>query len=185
MSKQLWTEMIYNTKVDGATLSAAAAASMLPATSNKPTFLPGFFEDGKELTIKASGRVSTVITTPGSLRYDIRLGGTVVFDTLAMLPDTVAGHTNVGWWLEIGMTCRVMGTAANFMGQSIFHCEDLLGVPATAPKGVLTGIGAWNTAPVVGANFDANVSLAFDSFFTQVVATGSMICHRFKVISEN
>lgn len=117
MSLQRWQETLISSQVDGAAVTAAAATTLLPAAA-KFTLPPNFFgEIGKQLLVKASGRISSVITTPGTARFDVRLGGTVVFDGLAALLETAAGYTSVGWMLEILLTCRAIGAAANLMGQ--------------------------------------------------------------------
>jgi hypothetical protein len=182
---QSFQQTMVNSQVDGSTLTAAAAASCIPAAA-KFTFPANFFDTiGKAIRVKASGRISSVITTPGTARFDLRLGGTVVFDGLAILLDTVAAHTNVGWMLEVVLTCRAIGSTANFMGQGTWTCEDILGVPATAPKGVLAAILPWNSAPAVGSNVDATTALQLDMQFTQTVATGSLTVHQYLVESLN
>jgi hypothetical protein len=181
MARGFW-ETLETATGDGSTLTAAAAASALPSQA-KFTLRPNYFNSiGKQLLIKAAGRISSVITTPGTARFDVRLGGTVVFDGLAVLLDTVAAHTTVGWKLEIWLTARAIGSTGNLMGVGTWTCEDILGVPATAPKGVLTAILPWNTAPAVGSNFDTTASQQVDLFFTQTVATGSMTLHQFSLI---
>lgn len=165
---------------DGSTLTAAAAASCLPAQAK--ALIPGgtFDAPGKILLIEATGRISSLITTPGTARFDVRIGGTVMFDGLAVLLDTVAAHTTVGWTLRIMMTMRTAGAAATFWGQGLWTCEDILGVPATAPKGVLSAILPWNSTPAVSSNtFDATASNALDLFFTQTAATGSLTVHQY------
>jgi len=184
MSLQSWGETLITSQVDGAALTAAAAASAIPAAA-KYTLPANFFSIGKQLLVKASGRISSVITTPGTARYDVRFGATVVFDGLASLLDSVAAHTNVGWTLEILLTCRAIGATGNLFGQGTWTCEDLLGVPATAPKGVLSAILPWNSAPAVGNNFDTTTSQVVDLFFTQTAATGSMTVHQYSLISPN
>jgi hypothetical protein len=185
MPQQSWQETLITSQVDGSALTAAAAASCIPAAA-KFTLPGNFFKNlGQQLLIKASGRISSVITTPGTARFDLRFGGTVVFDSLAVLLDSVAGHTNVGWSLEILLTLRALGASANLMGQGLWTSEDILGVPATAPKGVLSAILPWNSAPAVGNNFDSAVSQQVDLFFTQTVATGSLTCHQYSLISQN
>lgn len=175
-----YRKVLASAQGDGPTLTAAAAATCLPGQAKVPILGDTFNAPGKLLLIEASGRISSLITTPGTARFDVRLGGTVVFDTLAMLLDTVAAHTTVGWTLKIRMTLRTDGAAANFWGASEWTCEDLLGVPATAPKGVLTAIGPWNTTPAIGGNtFDATASQLLDLFFTQTAATGSMTVHQY------
>lgn len=185
MSFQSWQQVLVSAQVDGPTLTAAAAASCLPAQAKFT--LPANFLDtvGKVLRVKASGRISTVITTPGTARFDIRFGGTVVADSLAILPDTVAAHTTVGWYLEMLLTLRASGSSANLMMQGLWTCEDILGVPATAPKGVLSAMLPWNSAPAVGSNFDATIAQQVDMFFTQTVATGSLTLHQYILESLN
>jgi len=180
-----YVETLIASTENGAARVVAAAATMLPASAIRT--LPANYFDfvGKQILIKASGRISSVITTPGTARFDVRMGGTVVFDGLAILLDTVAGHTNVGWELEILLSCRAIGATANFFGIGKWTCEDILGVPATAPKGVLVAILPWNTAPAVGGNFDSTVSQAVDVQFTQTVATGSLTCHTYGLYGLN
>lgn len=185
MSVQSWQETLVTSQVDGSALTAAATASMIPAAA-KYTLPANFFSViGKQLLIRATGRISTVITTPGTARFLVVFGATTVFDSLAILPDTVAAHTNVGWVLEILLTCRAIGTSGNLMGQGTWTCEDILGVPASAPKGVLTAILPWNSAPAVGSNFDTTATQQVDLQFTQTVATGSITCHQYALIAQN
>ena len=149
-------QVISSSYTDGPTLTAAAAASCVP--TYVPTTLPaGYWQIGRMWRLTAAGRISSVITTPGTARFDLRLGGVVAFDTLAILLDSVAAHTTVGWYLNVLLTCRAVGsgTSANLIGQGTWACEDILGVPATAPKGVLSAIVPWNAAPAVGTGFNS------------------------------
>lgn len=185
MSNQSFCETLISAQSDGTAVTAAAATTLLPAHA-KYTLAPNFFQRlGQKLQVRASGRISSLITTPGVARFDIRFGATVVFNGLDILLDTVAGHTNVGWWLDIELTCRAVGATANLMGQGVWTCEDILGVPATAPKGVLSAMLPWNSAPAVGSNFDSGVSQQVDLFFTQTVATGSVQLHTYELIAKN
>ena len=180
---QTWTQTLTTAQTDGTALTAAAAASCIPASA-KFTLPANFFQNiGQQLLIKASGRISSVITTPGTARFDLRFGANIVADSQAILLDTVAAHTNVGWDLEMLLTCRALGTTANLMQSGRLVCEDILGVPATAPKGSLVALLPWNSAPTVGANFDSTTSQAVDFFFTQTAATGSMTVHQYSLIS--
>lgn len=186
MANPTYRDTLMTAQVDGTALSAASAASLLPAHA-KATLPPGFFYIGRKLIIRAWGRISSVITTPGTARFDVRIGSVVAFDGLAILLDTVAAHTNVGWKLEIDLTCRAVGsgTSTTLMGAGLWTCEDILGVPATAPKGVLSAILPWNSAPAIGTGFDNTTSQTLDLFFTQTVASGSCQLHQYEVVSPN
>lgn len=167
---------------DGPALTAAAAASCVP--TYVPTTLPaGYWQIGRMWRIKATGRISCAVTTPGTARYDLRLGGTVVFDTLA-IPLNIVAKTNVRWALEVILTCRAVGsgTSANLFGSGYWLSEAniLTALPATGP-GPGGCLVPFNTAPVVGAGFNSQSALTLDFFFTQTVATGSMTVHQFMI----
>lgn len=177
-------ETLVSAQVDGTAVTAAAATSLIPPAAKKLLAANYFDVIGKQMLVKASGRISSVITTPGTARFDFRIGG-VVFDSLAILLDTVAAHVTVGWDLEILLTCRSIGTAGTLFGQGRWTCDDLLGRPVGTPMGVLSAILPWNTAPAVGTAFDTTVAGVMDLFFTQTVATGSCTLHQYSVIGMN
>jgi hypothetical protein len=169
--------------VDGPTLTAAAAASCIPVHSR--IVLPNnFFYIGKMLKVTLHGRISNVITTPGTARFDIRLGpsGTiVVFDTGALNLNVVA-KTNVPFLAEFLLTCRAIGNASltTLMGCGFFQSEAVVGSPLPTVGGngcLLVPVGA----PAVGTGFDNTAANVLDVFFTQTVATGSMTVHGYKV----
>jgi hypothetical protein len=187
MGIQRWAQPLITMAVtDGPTLTSAAAASCIP-TPNKITLPNNYWEIGKQWRVRASGRISSVITTPGTARFDIRMGAVIAFDSQAILLDTVAAHTTVGWDLEILLTCRAIGasTATQLFGAGKWTCEDILGTPATAPKGCLTAILPWNTTPALGTGFDNTAANTVDMFFTQTVGTGSLTVHQYQIEELN
>ena len=181
MSSNSWNQTLITAQVAGAALTAAAAASMLPAAA-KFTFPANLLKIGDKLQVKASGIISCVVTTPGTARFDIRMGSTVIFDTGALNLNVVA-KTNVPWWLDIEMTVRSIGasTSATVWGQGIWCSEAVVGaaVPSSGGNGLLN-------VPVSGlavsTGFDSTVSNVIDSFFTQTVATGSMTLEQYELI---
>lgn len=180
------SKTIFFSDADGPTLTAAAAASLLP--TNLPSSLPsGYWQRGRIWHIRASGRISCVVTTPGTARFDVRMGGTVVWDTGA-IPLNIVAKTNVGWVLDVYLTCRAAGsgTTTTFLGQGFWLSEAALNtaVPSTGP-GPGGNTLPYNTAPVVGTGVNNQSSLAWDLFHTQTVATGSLTCHQVLVEEMN
>lgn len=185
-----YQEVLMCSRSDGSALTAAAAATALPASA-KLTLEPGYFGVvGKAIRIEASGRISCVVTTPGTGRYDVRLTSPVpttvtAFDSLAMNLNTVA-KTNVHWWLDLTLICGVIGTAAQLFPHNCrWGSEAVVGspLPTAGGSGVLNL--PYNTAPALGTAFDGTVSQTLDLFFTQTVATGSMTLHNFIVTALN
>jgi len=174
--------VIASSYTDGPALTAAATASALP--TYVPTSIPaGYWQIGRIWRLTASGRISNVVTTPGTARYDLRLGAVTVFDTLAM-PLNIVAKTNVSWRLQVDLQCRSVGTgtSATLFGQGFWLSEAniLTALPATGP-GPGGCLVPFNTAPVVGTGFDSTIANALDFRFTQTVATGSMTVHQFMV----
>jgi hypothetical protein len=175
-------QVIASSYTDGPTLTAAAAASCLP--TYVPTSIPaGYWQIGRQWRLTASGRISTVVTTPGTARFDLRLGAVTAFDTLA-IPLNIVAKTNVSWRLEVLLTCRSVGTgvSATLFGQGYWLSEAniLTALPATGP-GPGGCLVPFNTAPVVGTGFDSTIANALDFRWTQTAATGSMTMHQFLI----
>jgi|SRR5579859_1413682 len=184
MGLQSYRETLITAQVDGPTLTAAAAATCLPAQA-KFTLPAQFFKYvGQAIAIRASGRISCVVTTPGTARFDIRFGATVVADSLAMNLNTTA-KTNVNWWLDLLLTARAVGTSANLMWQGTWTSEAVIGSPLPTAGGSGVFTLPYNSAPAVGANFDSTSSQVVDMFFTQTVATGSLTLHQFTLEALN
>lgn len=168
---------------DGPTLTAAARASCIP-TANRIVLPNNFFYIGRALHVRMSGRISCVVTTPGTARYDICLGSagtTIVFDTLALNLNIVA-KTTVPWQLDVMLVCRAVGTSTSttFFPTGFFASEAVIG----SPLPTVGGNGFLNVpvgTPAVGAGMDNTAASALDVFFTQTVATGSMTVHNYRV----
>jgi hypothetical protein len=182
MGQQLWCNPLVTAQTDGPTLTAASAATCLPTANGKITLPNNFFYVGKQLRITAAGRISCVVTTPGTARYDVRLGAVIAFDSQAM-PLNIVAKTNVGWMLEILLTCRTIGnsTATTLFGQGKWTSEASVGAPAAAAGAPGSFVIPYNAAPAVGTGFDNTAANTLDLFFTQTVGTGSMTLHGYLV----
>ena len=168
---------------DGPTLTAAAAASCIPVASR--LILPNnYWFIGKQWKVKLQGRISCVVTTPGTARFDLRTGpsGTIVaFDTGALNLNIVA-KTTVPFDLEVDLTCRAVGTSTSttLFGIGKFTSEAVVGAAANTAGGngvLMCPVGA----PAVGTGFDNTAANAVDMFFTQTVASGSMTVHNYEI----
>lgn len=190
MSLNTWQETLLAHRGDGTALTAAAAASLLQgatATRALYTFPANFFEVNRVIQIDATGRISCAVTTPGTARFDIRLGGTNVWDSLAMNLNIVA-KTNVHWHLRVQLYVQAAGngtTATLFPGECFWRSEAVIASPLPTVGGSGIFLLPYNTAPVVGAGFNSTVSQQLDLFFTQTVATGSVQLHTMKIVALN
>jgi hypothetical protein len=171
---------------DGSALTnSTTATSILPGQA-KLTLGGGYLDViGKAFRVVAFGRISTVVTTPGTLTLDLRFGSTVIANGGAMTLSTTA-KTNVSWWLEWNLICRAIGnsTTANFMHVGQWTAE---AAGATTVAGEAKTIMLPQSAPAVGTGFDSTVAQTLDMFATWSVASASnsIQCHGFWVESIN
>lgn len=128
----------------------------------------GFLQTGDVLRITASGGLSNIVTTPGTITFEVKLGPTanIVAFTTGALQLNATAHTTLPFWLDIYLTLRSIGpgaTAAQFMGQAIAsglmftrtagQTDDAQGIQAlTAPA----------TAPALGTAWDSTVANILD-----------------------
>lgn len=183
MSVGYW-ETLASISGDGTALTAASRASLLQGAGGKQglyTLPANKLRIGDVLHLRAAGRISCVVTTPGTARFDLSagVGGTAFWDSLA-IPLNVVAKTTVPWVLDVEMIVRAVGNAANLFGLGFWLSEAALNVavPSTGP-GPGGNTLPYNTAPVVGSNVDLTVANIIDFNFTQTVATGSITLHNY------
>lgn len=174
MSLGYW-ETLNTLQAAGTAVTAAARTSMTVGSTQGRFTLPAnkLKQVGDQIRLYATGQISSVITTPGTARFDLAFANNANFDSLAM-PLNIVAQTNVAWVLDVTGTVRATGTAGNILWQGVWLSPASINtpLPATGP-GPGGQMVPYNTAPVVGANFDMTVSQLMDLFFTQTAATGS------------
>ena len=178
-------QSLVSAQSDGAALANSTSATSLLPGQAKLT-LPANYLDyiGRRLRVTAQGRVSNIVTTPGTLTLDLRLGSTVVFNGGAMQMSTTA-HTDVPWWWEVVMTVRVIGGSAALMGQGMFHSQ-AASISAADPTSGHSFLMTPNTAPANGSTFDSTTGLVLDLFGKWSVNDpgNSITLHQYEVQSN-
>lgn len=175
--------------VDGAALAnSSALTSILPAVvpSTNGTLRAKFLNyAGQELAVEAAGRISTLVTTPGTLSFALRFGSTSVALSGALALNAVA-KTNVTWRLRWDLSLRAVGASANFMHTGVFVSEAVIGSPLPSAGG--SGLLLFPaSAPAVGANFSSLTTQAVDLQAQWSVANSanSITLHQFRIGSPN
>lgn len=178
-----WLETLIESQIDSTALSASTTrTSIIPAAAIFTLPANFIYRIGQKFQIRARGRISTLATTPGTLLLDVGFGAVVAFNGAAMTLNTTA-KTNVAWWLDIEMTVRAIGTSANMHGQGRWGSEAVIGSPLPSAGGAGLHMLPYNTAPVVGSNFDATAALAVNLFGTWSVndAANSIQTHQYSL----
>jgi len=162
---------------DGTAVTATGEGSLLPAVSK--IFLPSGYLNriGKRLHLTASGRISNIVTTPGTLTLRFKLGPTanIAVAQSSAMQLNAAVKANVGWYLDMSMTIRAIGagTAANIFSQGTWTSESVVG--SAVPSAGGAGTGMWQAAtPAFGTGFDSSIANQID-LTAQFSLTGNSI----------
>ena len=173
-----WPQLLGTAHSDGTAVTATTVGSLLPP--HAVTTLPAnLMREGNVFKIQAAGRISNIVTSPGTLTLDVRLGSVTAWASGAFNLNVVL-KTNVAWWFDLLMTVRSIGNAtiATLMGQGQFTSESVVGSAANTAGGA----GAMNlpvSAPAVGTGFDSTVSQALDFRATFGTTGNSIQLHQY------
>jgi hypothetical protein len=179
---------LITSQVDGTALTASTTPTSIIPPAAIYTLPNNFFYIGKQLRIRAMGRISNVITTPGTLIFSVRLGtGPVIAATSDALGLNIVAKTNVHWEVDWLLTCRAIGggTGANLMHNGRFISESVIGsvTVATGTIGTLPLVAA---APAVGTGFDSTAAQKVDFFATwSINNANSILVHQYALDDLN
>jgi hypothetical protein len=176
MASYGFRQRILELREDGAALTnSTTATSLLPSSGSEAFVGAGQLRPGAVLCFDFSGRISTVVTTPGTLTLALRLGSIDVFSSGAMTLNTTA-QTNVHWHLRGELVCRATGTGTSttlFPKLCCFKSHAVIGSPAPSAGGAGEHMLPYNAAPAVGSGFDFSASQLIGLFGTWSVASAS------------
>jgi hypothetical protein len=170
--------------VDGPALSNTTTATSLLHASMKFQLGAGFFSaKGYRLRLDMHGRMSTVVTSPGTFQFFVRLGSVDVFSGGTMTLSTTA-KTNVNWAASITLTMRgEPGASATLFGTGWFKSE---AAGATTVAGEAKSIMMPQSSPAVGSSFDSMAAQLLEVFgqWSTANASNSIQVHGFNPIDE-
>lgn len=176
MSSHGFRERILEVREDGTALaSSTTQTTLLPASALEATLGAGFLKVPKAIVFEFSGRISTLVTTPGTLALALRLGSVDVLASGAMTLNTTA-QTNVHWTLKGEIVCRATGltTVTTFMPKGCeWKSHAVIGSPAPTAGGAGAHLLPYNAAPAVGSGLDFSVSQLLNLLATWSVNSAS------------
>jgi len=147
--------------------------SLLPASGKACAFGIGYFAPGKVIEFCFSGRISTLVTAPGTLALALRLGTTDILASGSMTLN-VNAQTNTHWTLRGELLCVASGTGTSttFMPKGC-HWEShaVIGSPAPTAGGAGRHLLPYNAAPAVGSGIDFTADQKLDFLATWSIAS--------------
>lgn len=167
MSQQSWIETLTTQQAIGTIFDTYTTSKSVINPQALYTFPPNYFAPGRCLEIMVGGALNTLVTTPGTITFEVKLGPTaniVAFSSGAIQMNATA-HTLLPFYLEMRMTCRAVGsgTSANIVG--LGRLGGVMFTLTAAQVDDLNTPGLFlvpATTPGVGAGFDSTISNILD-----------------------
>lgn len=181
-----WPQLLISSVTDGTALTASTTPTSILPANGKYTFVANEFQVGSVLRLKAHGRVSNIITTPGTLTLAV-MGQSIITASSGAMALNIVAKTNVPWTLEWVLECRSTGsgTSATFMHQGMWASESVIGSATPAAGGVPAHMLP-NAAPAVGTGWDSSAAFTLDLFATWSLNNANSIqVHGVQLYGEN
>jgi len=158
-----FTQTLTSQKTAGTLFNTYTTAKTVLNPTNLVTLTPNLLTVGSKFRIKAWGGLSNIVTTPGTVTFQIMMGSIVAWTSGAIQMSTTA-HTLIPWDLEVTLRVDSEGssTTAKFIGGG-----KLNGIMFTVGAGAdsTTVVGQFPvpaTAPAVGTGFDSTIANILD-----------------------
>lgn len=176
MSNQSWDQLLVTQHQAGTLLNTYTAAKSVINAQALFSCYPGFFAAGStRLRHTIRGGLSNIVTTPGTVTFQIMLGSIVVWTSGAIQMNATA-HTTMPFSLVVDTICQVegSGTAAKLLGMGVLSGTQFTRTAASVDGwGSNAGFTAIanvsdatiivpDSAPAQGTGFDSTISNILD-----------------------
>ena len=118
MPGQTWRQTLTTQQAAGTLLNTYTTAKSVINPQALFTLPAGFWSYiGQEIEVCVTGGISTLVTTPGTVTFQIMHGSIVVWTSGAIQLNATA-HTTLPFYLQVPLTVQVLGsgTSAKLMG---------------------------------------------------------------------
>lgn len=163
MGTPFFVQCLASQKSAGASLGTYTTAKSILNTTELVTLPPNFLQAGAKLRIKAWGGLSNIVTTPGTVTFQIMMGTVVAFTTGALQMTTTA-NTLTPWRLEacLRVDAAGSGTNAKLIGECVVGALNFTIGSGANPTVTDTFAVVPVTSPADGTGFDSTVTNILD-----------------------
>lgn len=167
MPTQGWNQTLVTQRTAGLLFNTYTTAKTVINQQDLYGFYSNYFQVGSKLRIRVGMSISNIVTTPGTVTFQVMLGSVAVWSSGAVQLNATA-HTTLPAVLDVDLTCQltnttVGGAVAKFMG-----IGRLQGSMFTKTAGQVDGVNSETvmtvpvTGPALGTAFDSTVSQGLD-----------------------
>lgn len=165
--QQAWSQILVTQRDAGTLFNTFTTAKTVINQADLYPFYPNYFQKGRKLRVTVHMAISNIVTTPGTVTFQIMLGSIVVWTSGAIQLNATA-HTLLPAKLVVDLTCQlantgVGGAVAKLMGQGMLY--GIMFTLTAAQVDALNGPGAFPvpaTTPALGTAFDGTIAQTLD-----------------------
>jgi hypothetical protein len=167
MPTQGWNQTLVTQRTAGTLFSNYTTAKTVINQQDLFPFYANYFQLGTKLRVKVGGSISNIVTTPGTITFQVMLGSVVAWSSGAVQLNATA-HTTLPFMLDIDLTCQLTNTAVGGAVAKLMGLGRVSGVMFTKTAGQTDGANTETTmvvpvtAPALGTAFDSTVSQILD-----------------------
>lgn len=167
MPSQEWSQQVVAQDAAGTLFNTYTTAKTVINQNMLYGLYANFFKLGKKIRITAIGAMSNIVTTPGTVTFQVMLGTVVVWTSGAVQLNATA-HTTLPFKLVVDLTCQLTNTGVGGAIAKLMGLGELTGLMFTLTAGQTDSaqghqtILVPQTAPALGTAFDSTVSQIID-----------------------
>jgi len=166
MPTQGWNQTLVTQRTAGTLFNTYTTAKTVINQQDLYGFYANYFQLGSKLRLRVGGAVSNIVTTPGTMVFQVMLGSVVAWSSGNIQLNATA-HTTLPFRLDIDLTCQLTNTAVGGAVAKLFGIGLLNGVMFTKTAAQTDGANT-ETSIVVPVSIPA-LGTAFDSTISQIL----------------
>lgn len=157
-------QCLVSEKAAGTLLNTYTTAKSVINATELYTLPAGILQAGSKLRVKVRGGISNIVTTPGTITFQVMMGTIVAYTSGAVQLNATA-HTTLPFSLDIDLSVRTIGsgTGAAIMGMGALSGRMFTDTAAQVDS--VNTEGAFQvpaTAPANGTGFDSTIANILD-----------------------
>lgn len=190
MSQYGYSNILTAAKAVGTAFNTYTTAKSVINATDLIQLPPNFLSvPGKQLKVEVDMAVSNIVTTPGTIVFQVMMG-TIVVWTSGNIQLNATAHTNLPAKLVVDLRLDSIGsgTAAKFLGMGMLNGIHFTNTAAQTDAVNTTGeFPVPATAPAVGTGFDSTIANILDFWvgFSISNAGNGVQVYNYKVIELN
>lgn len=167
MPYQGWNQLIVSQRAAGTLFSGYTTAKTVINQQDLYSFYANFWQLGQKMRVTVHAGLSNIVTTPGTVTFQVMLGTIVVWTSGAIQLNATA-HTLLPMKLVVDLTCQLSNTGVGGVVAKLMGAGVLTGIMFTLTAAQVDAVnvpGAFPvpaTAPALGTAFDGTIPQTLD-----------------------